>query len=112
MVSSMTFASHMPLFPRLDSCFVGAHVNPSFRHLRRSLEEHEEGWLFQRRVRCRLLCSVFVVTGQIRTVPSTDGDASSPFSLGEQHSMEVGVLAEVAASKAVRAFCSHGSTPS
>ena len=52
---------------------------------------------------------MFVVTGQIRTVPSTAGDASSPFSLGEQHSMEVGVLAEAAASKAVRAFCSHGS---
>ena len=34
-VSSMTFASHkdIPLFPRLDSCFVGTHVNPSFRHL-------------------------------------------------------------------------------
>ena len=108
MVSSMTFASHkdIPLFPRLDSCFVGTHVNPS------SPEEHEEGWLFQRRVRCRLLRSVFIVTGQIRTVPSTVGDASSPFSLGEQHSMEVGVLAESAASKAVRAFCSHGSTPS
>ena len=47
--------------------------------------------------------------GQIHTVPSTAGDASSPFSLCEQHSMEVGVLAEVAASKAVRAISYHGS---
>ena len=52
---------------------------------------------------------MFVVAGQIRTVPSTAGDASSPFSLCEQHSMEVGVLAEVAASKALRVISYHGS---
>ena len=106
MVTSMTFASHkdIPLFPRLGESIVSSS--------KRSPEEHEEGWLFQRRVRCRLFRSVFIVTGQIRTVPSTVGDANSPFSLGEQHSMEVGVLAEAAASKAVRAFRSHGSTPS
>ena len=106
----MTCASHKDIqwFLRLDSCFVCPHVHPSFRHLRRSQQEHEEGWLFQRRVRCRLL-RVFVVAGQIRTVPSTAGDASSPFSLCEQHSMEVGVLAEVVASKALRVISYHGS---
>ena len=44
MVTSVTFASHRdtPLFPRLDSCFVGTHVHPSFRHLSRVKKTMEE----------------------------------------------------------------------
>ena len=50
--------------------------------------------------------------GQIHTATSTVGETSLTFSLCEQHSVEVGVLAGVAVSKAVQTICSHGSKPS
>ena len=107
MVTSVTFASHRdtPLFPRHDSCFVFPHVHPSFRHLSREKKTMKE---------CSVDCcaeSVFP-RGQIHTAPSTVGEANSTFNLCKQQSVEVGVLAGVAVSKAVQTICSHGSKPS
>ena len=107
MVSSMTCASHKDIqwFLRLDSCFGCPHMHLSFRQLSRVKKTMEE---------CSADCcaeSVFP-WDQIHTATSTVGETSSTFSLCEQHSKEVGVLAGVAVSKAVQTICSHGSKPS